>query len=409
MKANEIRMKKLAAMAAAGVLSAGMILPMGTAFAATTYTPVAGTSTTFKKFLVVESDADIPNTTFNFSIAPGTAQAAGQGTMEVLAGVGTPTIAANQATFAPSDATNATVQSGDIDVAKSGNFDPSTQKYASKNVTIDFSSVSFPEPGVYRYIVTESSATAAQTAAGISCDTDADRTLDVYVTDDGTGTLVVSGYVMHDGTGTIAAGTDMGSADVATAAAALQDKTDGFTNKSESNKLTISKSVAGNQASRDKYFAITVHLANLGAQNTFPVDITDADATSGAAKAGGTISANAGQTNPTSISSAADGTAEVTFYLQHGQNVDISGLPKDATYYVTENAEDYKSAAATGCENGTQAAPITMSTDKAAGFLNTRDGIIPTGILFPIVGGVLIAGGAGAGFIANRRRKEDEE
>lgn len=409
MKAMELRAKRVAALAAAGVLSAGMIMPMGAAFAGTNYTPVAGTNTTFKKYLVVSENSQIPNTTFNFSIAPGTAQAAGNGTMAVLAGVGTPTIAANQATFGPSDTTYTSAQTGDIDIAKQGKLEQG-EKYAKKNVTIDFSSVNFPEPGVYRYIVSETAATTAQTAAGISCDSDTDRTLDVYVTDDGNGHLVVSGYVMHDGDGVIEATTDMGSGDVQKAADALHDKNDGFTNETETHELKVGKTVAGNQASRDKYFAITVALKGLTEGNKYTVSLADdnnaatedgnADATSGSNAA--TIAANAGKTNVQELTADADGKAEATFYLQHGQDIVIRGLPKDATYTVTENAEDYKSSLPNGGATG------TMTADDEVAITNTRDGIIPTGILFPIIGGIAVVGGAGAGLVANRRRKDEE-
>ena len=36
------------------------------ASAATTYTPVVGAETTFSKYLIVDSDTNIPNTSFDF-------------------------------------------------------------------------------------------------------------------------------------------------------------------------------------------------------------------------------------------------------------------------------------------------------------------------------------------------------
>lgn len=397
------KIKKLMAFAITGAMFVAMFaMPVA---AATNYTPVAGTSTTFKKYLVVDSDARIPSTTFNFSIAAGTAIPASSGSsMEVLAGVGTPTITADQASFSNSDTTYSTAQSGDIDIAKTGKLG-SNQKYAKKNVTVNFSSVNFPEPGVYRYVITETAATAAQTAMGISNDADTDRILDVYVTDDGNGALVVSGYVMHDNaTPAPKVGDDYGTEDVGAAGDALEDKNDGFTNSLESHDLTVSKDVSGNQASRDKYFALTVALSNLNAGDVYDVDLSDADATSGSNAA--TIAANANKTNAATITAGNDGTATATFYLQHGQSVKVTGLPKDATYTVTENAEDYKSTADGKVNSGANA---VMSADRSAGFLNTRDGLIPTGILVAIGGGAVLAGAAGVGLIANRRRREDEE
>lgn len=428
MKENVMKARKAAAVAAAGVLSSGMLLPMGSAFAAMNYTPVAGTSCTFSKYLIVEAGADVPNVTFSYTIAPGTAQSydvSGE-KVEVLAGVGSPT--ATSTTFANGDAVK-TAAGQDIDVQRAASarkngdtaetgvqFETAKgEKYATKTSTIDFSSVNFPEPGIYRYIVSET-ASATDEAAGLMHDTDTDRVLDVYVTDDGDGNLVVSGYVMHTDDDTVAMGASYGSADVATAGAALDDKTDGFTNEFKTSDLQFAKAVTGNQASRDKYFEFTVTATNVNDEDVFNVSIADdnnentldgnADATSGAQKNGGTIAANAGKTNPATVTGA-QLKAGQKFYLQHGQNIVIHGLPINAGYTVAENAEDYKSTPA-GVTGFADATTGTMTSDKKTSFLNTRDGIIPTGVLFPIVGGIAIAGAAGAGVLANRRRKEEE-
>ena len=99
-------------------------LPSAFAF---TYTPVAGTSTTFDKYLVMDADANVPNATFAFTVAPGTAIAATENRVAVLAGIGTPTIA--NVTFAPTDSTTAGLPS-DTDTATAG------QKYAKQTVTV---------------------------------------------------------------------------------------------------------------------------------------------------------------------------------------------------------------------------------------------------------------------------------
>ena len=60
------------------------------AFAAA-YTPVNGDAVHgFKQFLIIDKDARVPKTEFNYSIAAGSAVPAAAGKMEVLAGVGTP-------------------------------------------------------------------------------------------------------------------------------------------------------------------------------------------------------------------------------------------------------------------------------------------------------------------------------
>ena len=76
----------------------------------------------------------------------------------------------------------------------------------------DFSKVQFTEPGIYRYVVTESG-----TSQGITNDADLTRIVDVYVndvtTDEGKA-LTIAGYVLHsseNGEPDVAAGEDFGS------------------------------------------------------------------------------------------------------------------------------------------------------------------------------------------------------
>lgn len=372
---------------------------------ATSYTPVAGTSTNFNKYLILDAGDTVPNATFAFTIAPGqaiSADTASNDVMEVMAGVGTPTIA--NVTFAPSD-TTATTVGNNIDVARTQEdrtgtagtdtvqFD-SGEKFATKQATVDFSNVTFNEPGIYRYIITET-ANANHAAAGIIHDTDVDRVLDVYVTDDGTGQLVVSAYVLHTDVSNVAIGEDMGPDDVDAAGDPLDDKTDGFTNEYVSKDLKVEKEVTGNDASRDKYFEFTVTCTDVADEDSFVVSLADdsnantndgnADPTSGAAKTGGTIAANAGKPNPTTVTGA-QLKAGQKFYLQHGQYVVIRGLGLNVNYTVTENAEDYKSAVKSGDTNsgviGTVAGNNKMAT---AGFTNTRGGIVPTGVVQDVI------------------------
>ena len=416
----------LAGMAAPLIAAATIAAPALPTFAATTYTAVAGTSCNFNKYLIMDAGDTVPNATFNFTVAPGAAISADTSdntVMQVLPGVGTPTIAA--VTFGPSD-TTATAAGTNIDVARTnvqrgGTAGDTVQldageKYATKQATVSFAGITFDEPGIYRYIITET----AGSQSGIVYDTDVDRVLDVYVTDDGTGTLVVSEYVLHTDVSNVTIGQSMGSGDVASAGAALADKTDGFTNEYTTKDLKLEKQVTGNQASRDKWFEFTVTMAagSVNAEDSYVVSIADdsdantndgsADATSGTTAA--TIAANQGKTNPTTVTGA-QLLAGQKFYLQHGQSVVIRGLAPSANYTVTENAEDYSSAVKTGDTNsgviGTVAGENKMAV---AGFTNTRDGIVPTGIIVTVVPGAIIVGAAAAALALKRKsRKEDEE
>lgn len=151
---------------------------------------------------------------------------------------------------------------------------------------------------------------------------------------------------------------------------------------------------------------------------TYDVVIDDADATSKANAA--TIDANAGQANVTSITTDGAGKATQKFYLQHGQQITVQGLAKDTTYAVTENTEDYKSTA------NTAAAPVVdvkadtisaevngtiASKDLTTGYLNTRDGVIPTGVIMAVApfAVVTILGGAGVVTMVMKKNKKEDE
>ena len=370
----------LATLLAAALLVAAA-LPSAFAFK---YRAVAGTSTTFYKYLVMDVDANVPNATFKFTVAPGTAIAATENSVAVLAGIGTPTIA--NVTFAPGNTTYTTKQGTDEVTLVSG------QKYAKQTVTVSFSGILFPEPGIYRYIVTET----ATTNQGVTNDESATRTLDVYVTDND-GALEVSSYVLHTGT-------DKGSGDVTTPNAELGDKSSGFTNEYDTSNLTFSKTVSGNQASRDKYFAFTVTISDAVAGTVYTVDLSNADKSIGANPNAATTVITNDVTQPASLTADNNGTVTKTFYLQHDQEITIQGLAQGTKYEVKENAEDYKSSNPNGI-TGTIA-----SDDVTAAFTNTRSGVIPTGVLLTVApfAAIMAVGAVGIIVMVGKKRKRAE-
>ena len=379
----------MAATAFAGV-GTPVLAAAGTNYGAT----IEGTkTTTFDKFLVMDTQANVPNATFTYAVTAGNAKAydvagkkfqvlAGVDADKVtMAGVGAADAAANSIVFKQGDGsdTHDTTKDAYVKDLAAG------KKYALKTATLDFSKVQFTEPGVYRYIITE-----AGTNQGITNDADLTRVLDVYVNDasaevDGAFTkkLTIAGYVLHsnvDDEPDVAAGENFGSTGVYT-----DKKSQGFTNSYDTSDLTLRKQVTGNQASRDKYFEFTLNIDKAQPNTKYDVVIDEADATSKANAA--TIEANAGKANVTSITTDDAGKATQKFYLQHGQQITVQGLAKDTTYAVTENTEDYKSTANTkdtpvvDTKADTEAAPVDgtiVSTDLTTGFLNTRNGVIPT-------------------------------
>lgn len=400
------------------LLNGTTVLAAGTNYGAT----IEGTkTTTFEKYLLMDKQANVPNATFTYAVTAGNAKAydVDGKKFQVLAGVdaGNITMAgvgegaeANKIVFKQGDGsdTHDTTKDAYVKDLAAG------KKYALKTATLDFSNVRFTEPGVYRYIITEGGTNQA-----ITNDADPTRVLDVYVNDASTETekkLTIAGYVLHSNVNDepdVAAGDDFGSAGKYT-----DTKSQGFTNSYDTSDLTLRKEVTGNQASHDKYFEFTLNIDNALPNTKYDVVIDDADATSKSNAA--TIEANVGKANVTSITTDENGKATQEFYLQHGQQVTVQGIAKDTTYALTENTEDYKSTENTAAtpvltiKNGTDSAGVNgtiASKDLTTGYLNTRDGVIPTGVIMTVApfAAVTLLGAAGMVTMKMKKREDDEE
>lgn len=432
---NSNRRRRIFAKAGAvvGALAMAGAMPVTSIFAAegTTYAPVAGGNAVFEKYLTMNSQSEVPNATFKFSIDGGVTalDSDGTSTLHVYAGndannvVGTPTI--SDAVFAQGDTTYDAIQDQPTSVTVRNQDDGKTtnkdlltldagKKYARHDVTVDFSGVQYKEPGVYRYLITEQ-ATANQ---GITNDADSTRVMDVYVNDDN-GTLKIGGYVLQnaepdgtvkrDGTGAV-------------------EKSKGYTNDYTTHDLTISKTVSGNQASHDEYFKLTVKLSNAVAGTVYDVDLSNADATT---KTGG-VNTEA-HTNPATLTVGADGTVTQDFWLQNGQSIKIQGLADKTAYSINEDAdlmdkEGYDPAAEvtgdTKTGDGDAAKDIAMdastytvtddaiTADTTVAYTNVKEGNTPTGVIMAVAPFATtgIAGIAGVGaVIVSKRKKKDEE
>lgn len=422
-------MKKNAVKGSIGAiaLASAMTMSMGTpVFAFSVARPdgysteIDGTkTTTFDKYLVMDQQAEVPNASFTYAVTAGTAKAydvagkkfavlAGVDADKVtMAGVGTKT--ANTITYKQGDAT----LNDENELVK--DYDKVTDKYAKKTATLDFSACRFTEPGIYRYIVTESGTNQA-----VTNDADATRVVDVYVndaSDEGENKLTIAGYVLHsnaDDAPDVSLGENNGST-----GSYVGTKSQGFTNSYDTSDITINKAVSGNQASRDKYFEFTVNITDAVPGTVYDVDLSDADVTTKTNAA--TIADNEGKTNPATLTVGKDGTVTQKFYLAHRQRITIQGVAKGSKYEVTENAEDYKSTSfdAIGADAVDRVQEATAdatsgtvaSEDIYTGYLNTRDGVIPTGVIMTVApfAAVTLLGGAGAVTMVMKKKKSEEE
>lgn len=372
-------MKRTISKLMAIVMTVALIMSVAAVSAlAVDYTAIPGTTTAFNKNLVVDSTAQIPAVEFGFTIEAGTPVAATADTMEILAGPVTanaPTV--ENAVFTSGMTTTAGTPTDDTDT---------TKKFATDSVTVDFTGVEFTKPGVYRYVITEQ----ANTLSGVTNDADATRYLDVFVVYENDA-LAVSSYALRADATNISLSTGEYATDAGV-------KSSGYTNSMASHDLEFAKAITGNQADKNKQFKFTLAITDAN-PGLYTVEVSRDDVV----KSDSNVTANAGEYT---ITVAADGTCTAYFYLADGDTVKVLDLPEGYGYTVTEAPEDYDST-----ENLTGYADATSDTDVAAdvmtGYTNTREGIIPTGVIImiaPFAIGLLLFG-AVILFVASRRRR----
>lgn len=460
-----MKLRKFAALVAALTMAVSMTVlnanAAGTSYTAGLTTATDGTNlvsqnkTTFDKYLVMDINANVPYATFDFSVGKYDSTAsegavlteASGGNLAVLNGVTTQSPISSSLTFIPEDSTVTEGAEGADTAVEWSDNTSGNEKYAKKTCELDFSEVQFTEPGVYRYLITETGTNQGITNdTGVTGDNNCYRTLDVYVQDytdyydnlaDKTGytapsgkELFIAGYVLYEGKHDAApSATDT----------PVTGKSTSYTNAYATYDLTFSKTVTGNQGSKDKYFAFTVTISGAVRGTKYSVSYADdsnANTTDG--NADRTISANPNSattcitsavTQPETLTVGDNGTVSQTFYLQHGQRIAIRGLAKGTSYTITEAPEDYTpSAVANGEDNKTGDASavgsaITLTNnamsdnyiqgDAVIDFTNERSGAIPTGILSTVAGSagliaVGIAGMAGGAFYLKKKKSEEE-
>ena len=333
--------KKLLAILGVALLSAMLAVP---AYATTYNGTINGTKTaTLETYFAVDSDASIPAQTFTYSIAAGQASTA-TSSIEVTPGPDGAKVTSSVAFAAGETATAALANAAD-----------QTGKIAAmKTLTADFSGVTFPKPGVYRYVVTE-----AGFASPISAVVDK-ITIDVYVENDTVeGELKIANYITYKG--------DVEDDDPSTLTS--NDKSDKFVNVLTTYDLAVVKKISGSQADLSATFDFDITINGLVEGTIINVD-TD---TTGNA--------------PTSYTANSSGTVAITdFALGNNDELKLTGIPAGATYTVTEDESGQDGYTTTG-EVSTAA---TLNADATVTVTNTKDGTIPTGVLTMALPGVAL-------------------
>ena len=391
--------------------------------AETSYTPVTGGSVDVDVMLAMDKSAVTPAETFSFKIEAGEAKQATSGNARIFAGpvvksgstVTAPTIgtavftagqtqyntAQNTMTTGQNKSGGTTIQVIPTSLPGGGTFNPSEHVFSHSKTTINFGGISFNEPGIYRYKITETSVNPAQ---GIVLDTNA-KYIDVYVrdTEAATPALQVSGYVLHDS-----------PSDMAVSGTNPSGKAIGFTNLYKAYDLRINKTVTGNAGSRDEYFEFTVNITNAQPGTQYRVG-GNYDA---AVPANATIGA-ASHTNPANVTVPA-GQTSVTqkFYIQNGQYIILQGLADGTKYTIAENdatlnGEGYTTTIDVGSSGASKSGRTVtgpnagIKADSVIAYTNTRNNAVPTGIIETVLPGFTAAVISTVGIIlfSKNRRK----
>ena len=372
-------------------------------------------SASFNSVLLLSENSSVPASTISYSIAPGTGIAAVPGTsMAVLApsaetGVtGAPTI--SNAVFAPGDATVTSVDGVTIDAG---------EKAVVKPISVDFSGVTFAQPGIFRYIITEPSSGNNMTYDTQLNDTTNgtryQRVLDVYVVRNASDEYEIGGFVLHEVAGAVNEGE--------TTAA---DKSSGFVNEYNTTGLTLECQVEGNQSSIDKYFAYTITMQNPG-NSAFNVAADWANASGAQNPVANPATSYTNEVitaaNTNEWTSNADGSMSKTIYLKDGQKVALDGIPVGTAYSITVAEEDYgPSWVVKGYSRDVEVGgydTLASGTNDATGnrslgdtedviFTLVREGVVPTGVALSILPGIILMGAAAAFFFVMKNRKREE-
>ena len=314
--------------------------------------------------------AGLPDVTISYEIANTGFEIPEDSIAEV--GVGTPTIA---------------------DVTFDG--DPAAvDNVYTETATVNFNSVTFEKPGVYRYMITRNDSDSTSLSA-----TDNDvRYLDVYVGwdryDDETGTtvpndaqLVIYDYVLV--TSNVAPDED-GIYREDDEILSEAEKSAGYANAYTTTSLELNKNVTGGMGNKSEKFSFTINLTDC---ETATVHV-----------AYGTTAKDYDSDEPIVLTDA----------IASGEKITVTGLPVGTSYSIEETDsldEGYtiSYAGATQDKDNLAKATGTIATGvNSVTVTNDRDAVSPTGLIMDIAPYVLLVVVAAAGcFVFLRKRRED--
>ena len=318
------------------LLAVMMLLSVASVAMAEDATHTAGEADFLKKLTLNGDGAVAPSVTFSFS-------AAFDHATDCVAGTTGPALTIGTATFAANDT-------------------------ATKKVAITHEGA-FPVVGVYYYNVTET----VLGVLGIAGETG--LILKVTVTNGDNGALVEN-YALYKG----------------------ENKGDTVENTYSAGKLSVTKTVEGALADKNKEFNVTVTFtAPEGKSVKSPITYVEDGET---------------KTIDLGTDGSWTGSKTVTIALKHNETITFSNIPAGMTYNVEE--EDYTSAdkggyTAADYTFGNDNKTISTATDTVA-IKNAKEGNIDMGVMLdsmPYVLVLAVVGAAVIALIAKKRRAED--
>lgn len=348
---------------------------------------VNGGKAVLKNYLVMDKEANTPPAVFTYSIQPysGTIKDG-----DVKPGIDGAVIT-ETVDFGDTAENNANTDStsvfDDKDTEKFQAGDGKTSVY--KDVIVDFSNVTFTEPGAYRYVIEQSCNNASVTTDQNN------RLLDVWVwRNDDTNSenknkLYVRYYVLYKPDGVDS-----------------KVKSFGFRNEYKTNNLTLNKQVTGSLGSYTQEFNFKVNLQGMK-DTVYDVVVT-----------------NGSETKETkSVTLGSEGTGSLTLQMRHNDKAVIKEIANGTGYSIIETdgkAKGYTPSAYKGSDSKTTIGSsdgdnYTVSEDSLAAdteitFVNQKKGPTLTGIKMnrmPVVM-IMLSGAAGLLFIMIGRRRDQE-
>ena len=184
-------------------------------------------------------------------------------------------------------------------------------------------------------------------------------------------------------------------------------KADEVTNTYAAYGLSVVKHLSGN-------------FANAGDEFTFTIALDDPDETPHASsvtvKTGGE-SADFSTITGDTVTFNADGTAEVKAGITGGEKIEVTGLPANTGYTITESGDTasgytttWDGITKTSSDDKTSDAQTMAAADKTITVTNSRTAPTPTGLLLDAApyGTMLLAAGTGSVLLLRKRHNSDE-